>query len=158
MADKLGISKSQLLAIPEIADLYKKFQKGEGMKKRQKGMGIFDGFVKFLKDSKILSKIGGVLLPLAGGALAGLATANPAGLAVGAAAGSAGAKWIESQGFGKRHMGRGLSELVISPMGQRLGQRGKGKHTGKGCGCMMRGYGSSTAFGTVSSEYGKVKF
>jgi hypothetical protein len=154
MADKLGISKTQLLAIPEIADLYKKFQKGEGMKKRQKGMGIFDGFVKFLKDSKILSKIGGVLLPLAGGALGGLATVNPLGASIGAAAGSAGNKWIESQGFGK-------GGLSISPIGQRLGQRGMGKHTmkmkGKGCGC-MRGYGSSTAFGTVSSEYGKVRF
>jgi hypothetical protein len=159
---KLGISKSKLLSDPEIAALYEQYkdrQAGSGRGRKMKGAGIFDGFVKFLKDSKILSKVGDVLLPVAGGLAAGLFTANPLGAAAGAAAGSAGAEYLRSQGFG--------STLSINPPGQRLGQRG-GARTIAFNGTMQqvpgtqRGYGrmlgrGQTSFGSVSSEFGKIR-
>lgn len=181
MSNKLGISKAKLLSDPQIAMLYEQFkarQAGSG-KKRMKGSGIFDGFVKFLKDSKILSKVGDVLLPVGGAALAGLFTANPLGAAAGAAAGSAGAEYLRSQGFGKNTMKgmgcgcmmrggeAGSSTLAINPPGQRLGQRGGARTlayngtfqqvpgTQRGFG-RMKGMGG-TAFGTVSSEFGKIR-
>lgn len=170
---KLGISKTKLLSDPQIAMLYDEFkqrQAGSG-KRKMKGTGIFDGFVKFLKDSKILSKVGDVLLPVGGAALASLLTANPLGLAAGSAAGSSGAEWIRSQGFGhvKGHgrMHGGASMLTINPPGQRLGQRG-GARTIAFNGTMQQvpgtqqGYGrmlgrGQTSFGAVSSEFGKIR-
>jgi hypothetical protein len=171
------LTKTQLLSNPEIAQLYEQYmmkQAGSGRGRKMKGMGIFDGFVKFLKDSKILSKIGDVLLPVAGAALGGLFTANPLGLAAGAAAGSAGSEFLKSKGFGhmKGHgkMRGGLSgasTLSISPQGMRLGQRGNGMTiayngtmqqipgTQKGYGHMM-GCGG-TEFGSVYSEFGKIR-
>jgi hypothetical protein len=148
-----------------------------------KGMGLFDNFVEFLKSSKLLSNVGGVLLPVAAGALGGLvgtSLGGPAGTATGAAAGAAagksGADYIKSLGFGK--MRGGDSRLVISPMGTRLGQKGM-KMKGKGrcmCGGAM-GYSingtysqipgtkpgtqigtGSLAFNTVSSDFGNVRF
>ena len=165
---KLGISKATLLSDPEIAMLYEQYkdrQAGSGRGRKMKGAGIFDGFIKFLKDSKILSKVGDVLLPVAGGALAGLFTANPLGIAAGSAAGSAGAEYLKSQGFGRMH--GGASTLVINPPGQRLGQRG-GARTIAFNGTMQQvpgtrqGYGrmlgrGQTSFGSVSSEFGKIR-
>lgn len=175
MSLKLGISKTKLLSDPQIAQLYEQYkerQAGSG-KKRMKGMGIFDGFVKFLKDSKILSKVGDVLLPVGGAALAGLFTANPLAAAAGAAAGSSASEYLKSQGFGrgkKMMMGgeSGASTLSISPAGQRLGQRGGARTIGyngipqqvpgtrQGFGKRMKG-GAGTAYGSVSSEFGKIK-
>lgn len=183
---KLGISKAKLLSDPEIAELYEQYkdrQAGSGRGRKMKGAGIFDGFIKFLKDSKILSKVGDVLLPVGGAALAGLFTANPLGAAAGAAAGSSAAEYIRSQGFGKHTMmkgkgyhtgmghcmmrGCGASMLTISPPGQRLGQRG-GTKTIAFNGTMQRvpgtqqGFGrmlgrGQTSFGAVSSEFGKIR-
>lgn len=164
------LTKTQLLSNPEIAQLYEQYmmkQAGSG-KRKMKGMGIFDGFVKFLKDSKILSKIGDVLLPVAGAALGGLFTANPLGLAAGAAAGSAGSEFLKSKGFGKKMRGGIVSgALAINPQGQRLGQKG-GAMTISYNGTMQqvpntqRGYGhmmgcGGTEFGSVYSEFGKIR-
>ena len=175
------VSKSMILKDPKIKmlyDLYKK-QSGSG---RMKGSGLFDGFVQFLKDSKILSNVGGVLLPAGGAALGGLLSANPLVGAAGAAAGLSANQWLKSQGFGA--MRGGDSRLVINPRGTRLGQRGT-KIKGKGCGCgKMRGGaltysvngvlsqvpgtlpgsaigiqkgGGGMAFNTVSSEFGNIR-
>lgn len=167
---KLGISKAKLLSDPEIAKLYEEFkmkQAGSGRGRKMKGAGIFDGFVKFLRDSKILSKVGDVLLPVAGGLAAGLFTANPlAGLA-GAAAGSSASEYLKSQGFGRKMMKGGDSRLVINPSGQRMGQRGGAKTisyngtiqqvpgTKQGFG-RMKGSGGSE-YGSISSEFGKIR-
>lgn len=165
---KLGISKTKLLSDPQIKLLYEQYmmknQSGSG---KMKGMGIFDGFIKFLKDSKILSKVGDVLLPVAGAALGGLFTANPLGLAAGAAAGSSASEFLKSKGFGHCGCRGGDSTLVINPAGQRLGQRGGAKTisyngtiqqvpgTKQGFG-RMKGMGGAQ-FGSISSEFGKIK-
>ena len=180
---KLGISKNQLLADPKIKMLYEQYMKKQSGKGKMKGMGVWEGFVDFLKSSKILSNVSGVLLPVAAGALGGVigtSLGGPAGTATGAAAGAAagksGADYIKSLGFGK--MRGGDSRLVISPMGTRLGQKGM-KMKGKGKGCMCGGAmtysinGTYTqvpgtkpgtqigtgisAFNTVSSQFGNIK-
>lgn len=172
---KLGISKTQLLSDPKIKMLYAQYtrQQGKGVKK-MKGAGLWDGFVDFLKSSKILSNVGGVLLPVATGALGGLlgtTLGGPAGTALGAttgaAAGKSGADYIKSLGFGK--MRGGDSRLVINPQGTRLGQSGVKKLKG-GCGCggvVMRGgamtYSTTGVYSHVpgtrpGTQYGKLKF
>jgi hypothetical protein len=189
---KLGISKSDLLSDPKIKALYEQYMKKQSGKGKIKGMGIWDNFVDFLKSSKILSNVGGVLLPVAAGALGGLvgtSLGGPAGTATGAAAGAAagksGADYIKSLGFGKMKMKMmgGDSRLTISPMGTRLGQRGTKKGMKGGCGCGMKGKGmtysingtysqipgtapgtaiqkggQTSAFNTVASQFGNVKF
>jgi len=174
---KLGISRTTLLSDPQIAELYNQFkmkQAGSGRGRKMKGNGLWDNFVSFLKNSKILSKVGDVLLPVGGAALAGLLTANPLGAAAGAATGSSAAEFIRSQGFGK-HTGMGhcmhggaSSTLVINPPGQRLGQRGGARTlayngtfqqvpgTQRGFGKRMLGMGG-TEYGSVSSEFGKIR-
>lgn len=172
---KLGVSKSELLSDVRIAKLYDEYKKKQSGSGRMQGKGIWEGFVKFLKDSKIISNVGQVLLPAAGGALGGtLGTAfspvgTATGTALGAAAGKSAADWIKSQGFGKRKMmmGKGgMSNLSISPVGQRLGQRGmRGKGITFGLngviqtipGTKQNGKGV-TAYNTVSSSFGNVKF
>ena len=178
---KLGISKTELLSDPKIKLLYQQYMKQKG-KGKMRGSGLFDGFVQFLKDSKILSTVGNVVLPVAGAALAGLVSANPL---VGAAAGAAGVsanQWLKSQGFGSKMRG-GDSRLVINVPGTRLGQ--KGTKIKGGCGCRkMRGgavtYGingvyqqipgtlpgsaigiqkgsGGSQFNSISSEFGNIK-
>ena len=169
---KLGISKTKLLSDPQIAALYEQYkmkQAGSG-KRKMKGAGLWDGFVNFLKSSKILSKVGDVLLPVAGGLAAGLFTANPLGAAAGAAAGSSASEYLKSQGFGYKYMmggESGASTLAINPPGQRLGQRGGARtisfngtmqqvpKTRQGYGRMKGGAG--TQYGSVSSEFGKIR-
>jgi hypothetical protein len=183
---KLGISKTELLSDPKIKLLYQQYMKQQGKGKKMKGAGLFDSFVQFLKDSKILSNVSGVLLPVAGATLGGIlgTTLSPAGTALGTATGTAigksGADYIKSLGFGK--MRGGDSRLVINPQGTRLFQKGPKKLKGGcGCGMMLKGgamtysttgvysqiprtksgtqYGSGmTAFNSVASEFGKVKF
>lgn len=177
---KLGISKTELLSDPKIKLLYQQYMKQQG-KGKMKGSGLFDSFVQFLKDSKILSTVGNVILPVAGTALGGLVSANPLVATAAGAAGVSANQWLKSQGFGLKKMHGGDSRLVINPL-PRLWQRGPKKLKG-GCGCgMMRGgamtysttgvysqvpgtksgtqYGSGamTAFNSVSSQFGKVKF
>jgi len=176
---KLGISKTQLLSDPKIKLLYEQYMKQKG-KGKMRGGSLFDGFVQFLKDSKILSTVGNVVLPVAGAALGGLVSANPLVATAAGAAGLSANQWLKSQGFGK-------STLVISPPGTRLGQKGM-KMKG-GCGCGMRGgavtYGingvyqqipgtlpgsqigivkqkkqkgsGGTQFNSISSEFGNIK-
>jgi hypothetical protein len=177
------VSKSLILNDPKIKllyDLYKK-QKGNG---RMKGAGLFDGFVKFLKDSKILSTVGKVALPVAGSALAGLVTANPLVATAAGAAGLSAAEWLKSQGFGR--MRGGDSRLVINPNGTRLGQKRKikggmcgkcyggaitygingvlqqvpGTLPGQAIGIVKKKQkgGATTQFNTVSSAFGNVSF
>ena len=57
---KLGISKNELLSDPKIKLLYQQYMKQKG-KGKMKGAGLFDGFVQFLKDSKILSTVNGAV-------------------------------------------------------------------------------------------------
>jgi hypothetical protein len=162
-----GLSKKFILDSPEGQALYRKYlaSRMAGGGKKMVGKGVFDGFIDFLKKSKVISKIGDVILPVAGGALAGLLTANPLAAGVGAATGSAANEFIKSQGFGKRKRRRGgcNSCLAISPNGQRLGQQGRGltiAYNGTFQDAKppsMRGGGGS-AFGSISSEYGQVRF
>lgn len=178
-----------ILDDPRIKQMYEQFvKKQSGKGKMMKGAGLWDSFVDFLKKSKVISNVGGVLLPVAAGALGGtLGTAlgGPAGTATGAAAGAAAGKsaadYIKSLGFGKRMRG-GDSTLVISPPGTRLGQKGMKKMKGKGCGCgKMKGGamtysingtysqvpgtapgtqigGQSASFNAVASQFGNVRF
>lgn len=163
MSLKLGISKTKLLSDPEIARLYEQYkmkQAGSGRGRKMKGAGLWDGFVNFLKSSKILSKVGDVLLPVAGGLAAGLFTANPLGAAAGAAAGSSASEYLKSQGFGYKYMMGGDSRLVINPAGQRLGQRGSGMtYAYNGVYTKiprMKGSGGMQ-YGSISSDFGKIK-
>lgn len=165
---KLGVSRTTLLNDPQIAALYDQFkmkQAGSGRGRKMKGAGLWDNFVSFLKNSKILSKVGDVLLPVGGAALASLLTANPLGAATGASVGSAGAEWLKSQGFG--HMKGHGSTLSINPPGQRLGQRGGARTlayngTFQQVPGTQRGFGrikgsGGTEYGSVSSEFGKIR-
>ncbi len=137
-----------ILDDPRIKQMYEQFvKKQSGKGKMMKGNGLWDSFVDFLKKSKVISNVGGVLLPVAAGSLGGtLGTAlgGPAGTATGAAAGAAAGKsaadYIKSLGFGKRKVGRGgMSNLAISQQGTRLGQKGMKGKGGCGCGRKMRG-------------------
>lgn len=130
------IAKNALLADPRIKQLYMEYSKRMQGSGRMKGAGVWDNFVRFLKDSKIISTVGKVILPAAGGALAALGTANPLGLAAGAALGSAANNYIASQGFGRKRKMKGRGYLA-TPL-----QLGRG----------------TSAYGSISSEYGKVKF
>jgi hypothetical protein len=181
---KLGISKSDLLADPKIKLLYQQYMKQKG-KGKMRGTGIFDSFVQFLRDSKVLSTVGNVLLPVAGAALGGLVSANPLVAAAAGAAGVSANQWLKSQGFGSKMRG-GDNRLVINVPGTRLGQRGTKMKGGCGCGMKMRGgavtYGingvyqqvpgtlpgtaigivkqkgsGGTAFNSISSEFGNIK-
>lgn len=178
---KLGISKNELLSDVRIAKLYDEYKKKQSGSGRMRGGSLWDGFVKFLKDSKLLSNVSGVLLPAAGGALGGtLGTAfspvgTATGTALGAAAGKSAADWIKSQGFGRRKimMRGGDSRLVINPPGTRLGQKRNmkgGAMTLSTNGTFQQvpgtpaGYGYTTqmgrgitSFNTVSSQFGNIK-
>lgn len=177
-----------ILDDPRIKQMYEQFVKTQGGKGKMKGMGVWDSFVDFLKRSKVISNVGGVLLPAAGGVLGGTvgtALGGPAGTALGTTAGTVAGKsaadYIRSLGFGKRMRG-GDSRLVINPPGTRLGQKGM-KMKGKGCGCgKMKGGavtygingvyqnipgtvperkmigGQSASFNAVASQFGNVKF
>ncbi len=176
---KLGISKNELLSDPKIKLLYQQYMKQKG-KGKMKGAGLFDGFVQFLKDSKILSTVGNVVLPVAGAALGGLVSANPLVATAAGAAGLSANQWLKSQGFGSKMRG-GDSRLVINPQGTRLGQKRGMKG---GCGkCQMggaitisyngqiqqvpktpagtqvgKGSSTGTSFNSVSSSFANVKF
>lgn len=178
---KLGISKSELLSDPKIKLLYQQYMKQKG-KGKMRGSGLFDGFVQFLKDSKILSTVGNVVLPVAGAALGGLVSANPLVATAAGAAGLSANQWLKSQGFGSKMRG-GDNRLVINVPGTRLGQKGSKIKGGCGCGKMRGGavtYGingvyqqipgtlpgtaigiqkgsGGSQFNSISSEFGNIK-
>jgi hypothetical protein len=134
--------KTALLKIPGIKEIQKQYAKEQqagGGKRRMKGRGFWQDvgnwfsqagkdINQFLKDSKIVSKIANVVLPVVAGLGAGLLTANPVGIAAGAAAGSAGAEWLKSQGYGSKMSmkGRGISgtlQPIVSKEEQKLSQQ-----------------------------------
>ena len=185
---KTILSKTQLLSDPKIKLLYEQYMKKQSGKGKLKGSGLWDSFVDFLKRSKVISNVGGVLAPLATSALGGIlgtSVGGPAGTVAGSAAGAAVGKsaidYVKSLGFGKRKrmlMG-GDSRLTISPMGTRLGQKGTKKMKIKGgamgysingtysqipgtlqgtaIGISKQKGGQTTAFNTVSSQFGNIK-
>lgn len=154
-----------LKALPELKKAYEKVQAGGG---RMKGMGFWDwlgqaaGDVNnWLKENKILSKIAKPVLEYILPVAAGVLGTPLSGAAVGVA-GLAATEGLKALGYGRRRKGMGPSVLTINPVGQRL--KGRGMMLSRngsfqknpiGGGHMM-GCGN-TAFGSVSSEYGKIK-
>jgi hypothetical protein len=107
------------------------------------GAGFWGDVNKHLKRSKILSKVGKVVLPLAG-ASAGTALGGPGtGTAVGAAIGSAGEEWLKKSGYGLRRSGAGLSMAGAGLSMVGTGKRGKGLRM-SGAGLSMAGAGYSS--------------
>ena len=181
---KTLLLKTQLLSDPKIKLLYEQYMKQKG-KGKLKGMGLWDSFVDFLKRSKVISNVGGVLAPLATGALGGIlgtSVGGPAGTVAGSAAGAAVGKsaidYVKSLGFGKRkRMMGGDSRLVLNVDGTRLGQKGTKKMKkkirggamtysingtysqvpGTAIGISKMKGGQTTAFNTVSSQFGNIK-
>lgn len=150
-----AINKKKLLSNPEIKQIYEQWSKGKLKGGGKMRGGSWDDFVGFLKDSHIISNIGNVVAPVLGGLAAGLVTANPIGAAVGAAAGSSANEWIKSQGFGMR----GGDSRRATP----LTLRGRGFSANTAYGQLIqKGRGNSqagtTAYGQISSEFGKIKF
>jgi hypothetical protein len=118
----------------------------------QKVKDVIGGVDKFLKQSKIASKVGQVLLPAAGGALAGLATVNPLGAAAGAAGGLAINDFLKAQGYGRmRGKGYATKPLMLGS-GMTYGYNGVYQPIPG----TMRGMGG-TAYGSVSSEFGRIQ-
>lgn len=120
---------------------------------------------QFLKDTKIVSNIASVALPVLYGLGAGLLTANPIAATAAGVAGKSTADYIRSQGYGyvnqlsqvrpKKMLGRGL---IYSRNGMLVKQPVQsGGEMIRGCGMGMRG-GATTVFNTVSTEFSKVQF
>jgi len=127
-----------------------------------KGDGVFEDIIgnvdKFLKQSKLISNVGQVLLPAAGGALAGLASVNPLGLSAGAAGGLALNNYLKAQGYGKMN-GCGKMKgcgYVNKPLMLGSGMTYAYNGTYQQLPRTMRGNGK-TAYGMVSSEFGKIQ-
>lgn len=113
---------------------------------------VIGGVDKFLKQSKIASKVGQVLLPAAGGALGGLVTANPLGAAAGGAAGLALNDFLKAQGYGKIK-GKGYSTKPLM-----LGSGYTYAYNGTYQPIPKTQMGSGTgAYGMISSEFGKIQ-
>lgn len=151
-------SKSMLLKDPKIKKMFEEFKKQQGKGKRMKGAGLWEDFLDVLKKSKVISNVGGVLVPLATGALGGTigtALGGPAGTVTGSAAGAAAGKsaidYLKSLGYGR--MRGGDSRLVINPNGTRLGQRGKIK--GGSCGCGRKFKGGAMTY-SINGTYSQV--
>jgi hypothetical protein len=186
MSEITEAQKKALLKLPGFKDIQKQYAKetkmmGSGKMRvsrprRMKGMGFWDDvgswFVQagkdinqFLKDTKIVSNIASVALPVLYGLGAALVTANPiAGVAAGVA-GKSTADYIRSQGYGyvnqlsqvrpTKMLGKGL---IYSQNGMLVKQPVQsGGAMMRGCGMGMRG-GATTVFNTVSTEFSKVQF
>jgi hypothetical protein len=69
-------------------------------KKKTKGKGFIEDADKFLKNTKLLSKVGQAVLPFALGALG--TTLSPLGSAAGAAIGQAGVEGLKNYGYGQK--------------------------------------------------------
>lgn len=163
-----------ILKDPKIKKLYEDFKKQQVGKGKMKGFGLWEDFNQFLKRSKIISNVGGVVVPWATGALGGtLGTAlgGPAATAtsaaVGAAAGKSAIDYVKSLGYGR--MRGGDSRLVINPKGQRrmkggamtygitgVYQQVPGTLAGTQIGLAQKG-GQTSAFGSISSQFGNIK-
>ena len=137
MSEITPAQKTALLKLPgfkEIRDQYAKEQKMAGAgKRRMKGRGFWDDvynwfvqadkdITQFVKDTKIISNIASVALPVVYGLGASLLTANPiAGVAAGVA-GKSTADYIRSQGYGAMK-GKGLTR---QSNGAIVNQKGNG--------------------------------
>lgn len=165
--DDLSSEQQKLIlkALPELKKAYEKVQAGSG---RMKGRGFWDwlstaaGDVNnWLKENKVLSKIAKPVLEYILPVAAGVLGTPLSGAAVGVA-GLAATEGLKALGYGKRKTMGGMAMLTISPIGQRL--RGRGMTMSRNGsfqknpigGKYMMGCGN-TAFGAVSSEFGKIK-
>jgi len=153
MAELTQSQKTALLKLPGFKDIQKQYAKenkqvGAGKKRRMKGRGFWDDvgnwfyqagqdINQFLKDTKIVSNIASVALPVLYGLGAGLLTANPiAGVAAGVA-GKSTADYIRSQGYGyvntlskvgtKRMAGMGHMAGIGEHMGMKQGSNQLGR-------------------------------
>ena len=124
--------------------------------KRMKGDGviedIFGNVDKFLKQSKLISNVGQVLLPAAGSALAGLATVNPLALPAGAAGGLALNNYLKAQGYGKMKGCGYTNKPLMLGSGMTYAYNGTYQQVPR----TMSGNGG-TAYGMVSSQFGKIQ-
>jgi len=73
------------------------------------GKGFIEDVDKWLKKSKVLSTVAGVVLPTVAGSAGGILTASPLGGLAGASAGALGAEYLKQLGYGQcggRRVGR----------------------------------------------------
>jgi hypothetical protein len=186
MSEITETQKKALLKLPGFKDIQKQYAKetkmmGSGkmrvaIPRRMKGMGFWDDvgawFVQagkdinqFLKDTKIVSNIASVALPVLYGLGAGLLTTNPIAATAAGVAGKSTADYIRSQGYGyvnqlsqvrpTKMLGKGL---IYSQNGMLVKQPVQsGGAMMRGCGMGMRG-GATTVFNTVSTEFSNVQF
>lgn len=190
MSEITEAQKKALMKLPGFKDIQKQYAKenmvgGGKMKRKMKG-GSWDSFWgdvgdwfnqagkdinQFLKDTKIVSNIASVALPVLYGLGAGLLTANPIAATFAGVAGKSTADYIRSQGYGyvnqlsqvrpTKMLGRGL---IYSQNGMLVKQ--PVQSGGRMChmmpdGRMMKGRihgGATTVFNTVSTEFSKVQF
>lgn len=192
MSEITEAQKKALLKLPGFKDIQKQYAKetkmmGSGkmrvaIPRRMKGNGFWDDvgawFVQagkdinqFLKDTKIVSNIASVALPVLYGLGAALVTANPiAGVAAGVA-GKSTADYIRSQGYGyvnqlsqvrpTKMLGKGLIYSQNGMLVKQPVQSGGAMSHMMPDGGMMKGRihgGSTTVFNTVSTEFSKVQF
>lgn len=126
---------------------------------------------QFLKDTKIVSNIASVALPVIYGLGAGLLTANPIAATAAGVAGKSTADYIRSQGYGyvnqlsqvrpKKMLGRGLIYSQNGMLVKQPVQSGGAMSHMMPNGRMMKGRihgGATTVFNTVSTEFSKVQF
>jgi hypothetical protein len=185
MSEITEAQKKALMKLPGFKQIKAQYAKenmvGGGMKMRPKGKkqsgGSFWSDVgdwfnqagkdinQFLKDSKIVSNVASVALPVLYGLGAGLLTANPIAATAAGVAGKSTADYIRSQGYGyvnqlsqvgsNKMLGKGL---IYSQNGMLVKQPVQsGGAMMRGCGMGMRG-GATTVFNTVSTEFSKVQF
>jgi hypothetical protein len=138
MTNITASQKTALLKLPGFKEIQKQYAKESKMvgmgKKRMKGRGFWEDveawfvqadkdITKFVKDTKIISNIASVALPVVYGLGASLLTANPiAGVAAGVA-GKSTADYIRSQGYGATMKGKGL---IRQSNGAIVNQKGNG--------------------------------
>jgi hypothetical protein len=149
---------------------------------RMKGMGFWDDvgdwfnqagkdINQFLKDTKIVSNIASVALPVLYGLGAGLLTSNPIAATAAGVAGKSTADYIRSQGYGyvnqlsqvgsKKMLGKGLIYSQNGMLVKQPVQSGGAMSHMMPNGRMMKGRihgGATTVFNTVSIEFSKVQF
>jgi len=200
MTEITQAQKTALLKLPGFKDIQKQYaveakQAGSGKRRmRMRGGGFWDDvgnwFVQagkdinqFLKDTKIVSNIAAVALPVLYGLGAGLLTANPiAGVAAGVA-GKSTADYIRSQGYGYVNklstIGtkkiKGMGHTKVMGMGQIFAQNGMlvnqpkqsgGMYSNADAQAIARGItrprkmmgGATTMFNTVSNPPATVVF
>jgi hypothetical protein len=138
MTNITASQKTALLKLPGFKEIQKQYAKETNMvgmgKKRMKGRGFWEDveawfvqadkdITKFVKDTKIISNIASVALPVVYGLGASLLTANPIAGVVAGVAGKSTADYIRSQGYGATIKGKGLTR---QSNGAIVNQKGNG--------------------------------